>query len=163
MSKTLILMRHAKSSWGTPALDDHDRPLSKRGRRSATALGEWMHTKGWLPDQVLSSSSVRTRETFAGLGFITPVHFTDDLFHAEPTKIRRVLATATGQTVLLLGHNPGIAELAEQLVETTPDHPKFHDYPSGATLIIRFDIEQWDHLQTGDVLDFTTPRDLMKQ
>ncbi|MBV1895219.1 MAG: histidine phosphatase family protein [Rhodobacteraceae bacterium] len=164
MTKTLILMRHAKSSWDSPTTSDHARPLNDRGRRSAIALGDWMRARGWIPDQVLSSNSVRTRETFAGLGIDVTPSFSGDLYHAGPDQMLPVLARATGQSVLLLGHNPGIAEFAEQLVQTAPNHRRFHDYPSGATLVVRFDIKNWDQLQrdTGDVLDFTVPRDLLK-
>lgn len=163
MTRTLILMRHAKSSWNSSASDDHSRPLNNRGRRSADALGDWMRAQDWLPDQVLSSSSARNRETFARLGFIITGSFTDDLFHASPDQMRRALAQAKGQTILLLGHNPGIGEFAEQLVQAEPDHPRFQDYPTGATLVVQFDIEHWDQLEpgTGKVLDFTVPRDLM--
>lgn len=163
MTKTLILMRHAKSSWDAPVDGDHARPLNDRGRKSAKALGDWMRAKRWLPDQVLSSSSVRTRETLAGLGLNIAGDFTDDLFHAGPKQILPVLACATGQTVLVLGHNPGIAEFAEQLVSSDPDHARFCDYPTGATLVVRFDIGNWDQLRcgSGEVLDFIVPRDLM--
>lgn len=163
MSKTLVLMRHAKSSWDAPMSDDHARPLNGRGRKSAKALGDWMRTQGWIPDQVMSSSSTRTRETFAGLGFIIAGDFTSDLYHAGPEQMHRTLAQANGQTVLLIGHNPGIAEFAELLVTTEPDHPRFYDYPTGATLVVRFDITRWDQLKpnTGKVLDFIVPRDLM--
>ncbi|MBL4766962.1 MAG: histidine phosphatase family protein [Rhodobacteraceae bacterium] len=162
MTRTLILMRHAKSSWDTPVTGDHARPLNDRGRRSAAALGEWMLLQGWMPDQVLSSSSARTRETFARLGFIIAGNFTDDLYHAGPDQMLKTLLRASGETVLLLGHNPGIAEFAGQLVGIEPDHPRFSDYPTGATLVVEFDIDRWDHLKpgTGTVLDFTVPRDL---
>jgi phosphohistidine phosphatase len=162
MTKTLILMRHAKSSWDAPVAGDHARPLNDRGRKSAKALGDWMRAKGWLPDQVLSSSSERTRETFAGLGISVAPTFTGDLYHAGPDQILPVLARATGQMVLFLGHNPGIAEFAEQLVRNAPDHARFYDYPTGATLVVQFDIDSWDQLRcgSGEVLDFTVPRDL---
>ncbi|MFT4959136.1 MAG: phosphohistidine phosphatase [Paracoccaceae bacterium] len=162
MTRTLILMRHAKSNWDAPVAGDHARPLNDRGRRSATAMGNWMRTQGWIPDQVLSSSSARTRETFARLGFVIAGEFTDALYHAGPDQMRQTLAQTSGETVLLLGHNPGIAEFAEQLVQLGPDHPRFYDYPTGATLVVKFDIDNWDLLKpgTGIVLDFTVPRDL---
>ncbi len=165
MTKTLILMRHAKSSWDAPATSDHARPLNGRGRRSAKALGDWMRAQGWIPDQVLCSSSARTRETFAGLKVPLAGEFTDDLFHAGPEQMLPLLARASGQTVLLLGHNPGIAEFAEQLVSSKPDHARFFDYPTGATLVVSFDIDDWNRLRpgTGNVLDFTVPRDLMNR
>ena len=63
--RRLILTRHAKSDWDDPMLDDHDRPLNKRGQRSAAELGEWLHSRGYEPDEVLCSTALRTRETWA--------------------------------------------------------------------------------------------------
>jgi phosphohistidine phosphatase len=73
-----------------------------------------------------------------------------------------VLEMATGDTVLMIGHNPGISEFAEVLARTPPDHRKFHDFPTGATIVLRFDIDTWDAVDKGqgEVLDFITPRDL---
>ena len=68
MTRTLILTRHAKSSWDAPVASDHDRPLNKRGRKSAPAIGTWLKQNGWLPDEVISSTSARTRETWDRMG-----------------------------------------------------------------------------------------------
>ena len=162
MTCTLILMRHAKSSWDNPGLSDHARTLNARGRRSASAMGDWLRAEGWRPDEAVSSSSQRTRETFAGLRLNVPVHFTDDLYHADPDGMRAVLAQAAGETVLMLGHNPGIAAFAAMLVTAPPDHPRFADYPTCATLVARFDIDSWDRLrwQSGTPLAFVIPREL---
>jgi phosphohistidine phosphatase len=163
--KRLILMRHAKSSWGEPELSDHARPLSGRGQRSAEALGDWLKQRNLVPYQILSSSSTRTRETFAKLGLKGEAQWLDRLYHADPDDILRALRQATGQTVLLLGHNPGIAEFAQDIVEKAPDHPRFDDYPTGATLVAEFDIEEWSLLETGTghALDFVVPRDLIEE
>jgi phosphohistidine phosphatase len=163
--KRLILMRHAKSSWDHPGLSDHDRPLNARGKRSAKALGDWLRQRNFVPDQILSSSSTRTRETFARLGLTGDVQWLDRLYHADPDDILRVLRHATGQTVLLLGHNPGIAEFAQDIVEEAPNHSRFDDYPTGATLVAEFDIDDWSLLEmgTGRALDFIVPRDLIEE
>ena len=63
--RRLILTRHAKSAWDDPRLEDFDRPLNRRGLRAALELGEWLHSRGYEPDQVLCSSAQRTRETWA--------------------------------------------------------------------------------------------------
>lgn len=162
MTRTLILIRHAKSSWDNPGLDDHDRPLNNRGIRSAKLLGVWLRHRGWVPDQILSSSSRRTAQTCAGLGLETPATFTNALFHASPDQMFRVLTRATGKTVLMLGHNPGIAEFAAGLADNPPDHPRFFDYPTGATTVMRFAVDNWEQAGwgTGEVVDFTVPRDL---
>lgn len=162
MTKTLILMRHAKSSWDSDVLSDHDRPLNTRGRQSATALGRWMREAGWLPDQVLCSSSVRTRETLSHLEITAPTEFATTLYNAGAGTMRVVLEMAVGQSVLLIGHNPGIAEFASRLAAAPPDHPRFDDYPTGATTVMRFDIDDWDKVDwhMGEVCNFVIPREL---
>ncbi len=162
MTRTLILTRHTKSSWDTAGMSDQDRPLNPRGRRSARALGAWLRSKGLIPNQVLCSSARRTRETYERMGFETAAEVTDDLYLVDANRILRVLSEASGETVLLLGHNPGIGLFAAEILATAPDHPKFDIYPTGATLVARFDIDSWDKLawRGGDLVDFTVPRDL---
>lgn len=162
MTRTLILTRHAKSSWDDPMLDDHDRPLNARGQKSARAVGAWLLDKGYAPDEVLCSTARRTRDTLAEMGLDgTPV-FREDLYHVTANQILRVLSGANGKTVLLLGHNPGIAQFAAEILEQPPDHPRFEDFPTCATLVARFDIDNWQRLawRSGKALDFTIPREL---
>ncbi len=166
MTCHLILTRHAKSGWDDPALADHDRILSARGRAAATRLGRWIRAEGYLPDAALVSSAARTRETFARIAaeFAQPVPETvvPALYHAGPDTMLRVLEQAQGTRVMLVGHNPGIAELAAQLVADPPAHPQFARYPTGATLIARFDIPELTALRPGcgTVVDFMVPREL---
>lgn len=161
--RRLVLMRHAKSSWGDPGLDDHDRPLNKRGKLSAKALGDWLRAQTIVVDEALVSSSVRTVETLQRLKVDCDRQVLDQLYHAGSGDMLKALKTrATGQTVLMLGHNPGIAWFARDLMLAQPDHPRFEDYPTGATLVARFDIDDWNALQpgTGRFEAFVTPRDL---
>lgn len=162
MTRTLILTRHAKSSWGDPFQGDHERPLNKRGRRSAPVVATWLRQSGWLPDEVFSSSAARTRETWERMGLQAEAHFTRALYLADPEAMRQVLSKARGQTVLMLSHNPGIAEFAHMLLQHPPDHDRFHDYPTCATTVIRFNIENWADIQwhSGTVLGFVIPREL---
>lgn len=159
--KQLILTRHAKSDWGG-GLPDHERPLNARGRRAAAIIGDWLRDKGYLPDAVLCSSATRTRETLALMQMDAPARFDDALYHAAPQTMLTVLQGAEGDCVLLLGHNPGIGLLAAALVSAPPDHPRFDDYPTAATLVVRFDIDTWKDLalHSGEVADFIVPRDL---
>ncbi|GGX68713.1 phosphoglycerate mutase [Tateyamaria omphalii] len=163
MTRTLILMRHAKSSWDHPALMDHDRPLNMRGKASALAMGDWLRRKGYVPEAAVSSTSERTGQTFLGLSFDVPVRFSRVLYHARAETMMAVLKEQTEQTVLMLGHNPGIAEFAEQLVEQPPEHMRFLDYPTCATTIIRFDMDSWTEVDwgVGQVVDFAVPREVM--
>lgn len=158
----LILMRHAKSDWGDPSLDDHARPLNPRGTRSARALGNWLRARGWLPGEVLCSTATRTRDTLAGLHLDAPTRFLPALYHAAPETMLDALATAQARTVLLIGHNPGIGILAQFLAATPPTHDRFDDYPTGATLVLDCPGDDWTDVRpdTTTVLDFVIPREL---
>ncbi|WP_299501946.1 histidine phosphatase family protein [uncultured Roseobacter sp.] len=162
--RRLILMRHAKSDWGHVGLEDHDRPLNKRGKAAAKALGAWLRQACYVPDQVICSSAERTGQTLLGLDLPTQtgVSFTRTLYLAGADEMRAVLSGATAQSVLMIGHNPGIAEMAERLVAIAPDHPRFLDYPTGATLVVDFDIEGWNEIgwHIGQPIDFIIPHEL---
>ncbi|MFZ5709021.1 MAG: SixA phosphatase family protein [Pseudomonadota bacterium] len=162
--RRLILVRHAKSDWDDPSLDDHDRPLNRRGRRSAAELGEWLHSRGYEPDQVLCSSAARTRETWARVAAtpleVTPqVDYLTGLYHAGPDVMLRALRRAAGDVVMMIGHNPGIAAFAALLPARTPNHEDFRRYPTGATLVLDFETPSWNSVRPGmgSVLDFFVP------
>jgi len=164
MTLTLILMRHAKSAWDDPNLADHDRPLNGRGRASAKAMGDWLRARAHVPDAAISSSSTRTGQTFAGLGLDVPVDFTRTLYHAGPEVMMDVLRNQTSPRVLMLGHNPGMADFAHRLVERPPLHPRFADYPTGATTVITFEASGWNDIgwREGQPIDFAIPREVMQ-
>ncbi|MBW4709876.1 histidine phosphatase family protein [Roseobacter sp. YSTF-M11] len=160
----LILMRHAKSDWSHQGLSDHQRPLNKRGTASARALGGWLRAGSYLPGQVLSSSSERTGQTCTGLDLpqSVAITFTRALYLADAEKMMEVLRGATAPCVLMLGHNPGIADMAHRLVTAPVDHERFMDYPTGATLVVDFDAAGWNDIgwHEGQPIDFIIPRDL---
>ena len=162
--RRLILTRHAKSSWDDPDMQDQDRPLNRRGRRAALELGEWLHSRGYEPDQVLCSAAQRTRETWAGIKAapleVTPsVEFVESLYHASPDLMLRALQTAKGDCVMMVGHNPGIGELARMLPMRAPNDPDFGRYPTAATLVLDFQVPDWADVRAGQgsVLDFFVP------
>jgi phosphohistidine phosphatase len=167
MALTLILMRHAKSSWGDPEQDDFDRPLNRRGRKSAPAIAGWLAEKGYLPDIVLVSGAWRTVETWERMAPLLPetaiMQSAPALYLAEPKVILGVLQSQSAPTVMLIGHNPGIGSLASALASRPPAHPKFLQYPTAATTVFEFDAPSWPAVTpgTGDVLDFVVPRDLL--
>jgi len=163
MTVTLILMRHAKSAWDDPSLADHDRPLNKRGKASAQGMGDWLRVHEHLPDTAVSSSSTRTGQTFAELRLDIPVSFTRTLYHAGPEVMMDVLRNQTAPKVLMLGHNPGIADFADRLVEQPPRHPRFADYPTCATAVITFDTKRWNDIgwREGQPIDFAIPREVI--
>ena len=160
MTLRLILIRHAKSSWEHDD-DDHIRPLTERGEKASRALGAWLQQHRYIPDTVLCSDATRARMTWDGLrsGLQTEpkVAFESSLYHAAPTTIVDAVKTLSG-TVAVVGHNPGIAMAAAMLLDTPPDHPRFADYPTGATTIMDFDGTVAP--RAGRVVDFIVPRDL---
>lgn len=163
--RRLILMRHAKSDW-SHATSDHDRPLNPRGRSAAEALGNWLRAEGLLPDAVLCSTAARTRETCAILNLpeSCAVEHVRQLYLAEPSEIiANLRQRATGDTVLLVAHNPGIAAAAALLLQQTPDQDAFDRYPSGATTVMDFDIDNWADLAPGSAAlhAFTVPKQLV--
>ncbi len=161
----LILMRHAKSDWSYAGISDHERPLNKRGRASAAVLGDWLRANQYFPDQILCSSAQRTGETLSGLNLMpeTPTQFTRALYLAEARAMLENLSTATARCVLMIGHNPGICEMAHRLVDEPPLHARFSDYPTGATLVCDFAEPHWADVtwHAGQVVDFAIPRELM--
>lgn len=164
MALRLILVRHAKSSWDRPALSDHDRPLNKRGRASARAIGDWLRKENLLPDQVLTSSAQRTLETCALMGMGTAPQADRSLYLAGADTLLRALHQASGQCTMLLGHNPGIGEFAERLATALPAHPRFLDYPTGATTLFDFSPDSWKDISygSGKVKSFVIPRELLE-
>ena len=167
MSLTLILTRHAKSSWDDPKLDDFDRPLNGRGRKSAVALGDWLRSEGFVPDEVLVSGARRSVDTWGRMApempAATVMRSEPALYHAGAETIMNVLRGASARTVMLIGHNPGLADFAHRLVAEAPDHSRFEDYPTGATTIMRFPADTWGDVAwgSGDPVDFVIPRELM--
>jgi phosphohistidine phosphatase len=166
MTLRLILTRHAKSSWDDPLMSDHDRPLNERGKAAAADLGNWLASRGYVPDQVLCSDALRTRKTWSGIAPALPgtpiLDLKPALYHAGPDVMLAVLRHATGQTVMMIGHNPGIAEFAHRIVARAPLNPDFQRYPTGATLVVDFAADSWADVawSMGSVDDFIIPREL---
>lgn len=167
MSRTLILTRHAKSSWGDPTQDDFDRPLNDRGRKSAAALGSWLAERDLIPQEVLVSGARRTVETWQGIAREMPqqadMRSEPGLYHASAPAILGALRTATAPIIMLIGHNPGIGDCAGQLADTAPAHPGFAQYPTGATTVLQFPGQAWRETdwRQGQVLEFIVPRELL--
>jgi phosphohistidine phosphatase len=171
--RQLLLMRHAKSSWDDPKLADHARPLNARGRRAAAAMGEEMRRLGLSPDVVLVSSARRTLQTLEALEpwAETPlVEPMDRLYLASGEQLLAILqgVAETARSVLLLGHNPGMHDLAMMLVGEPgmrQDAPMIRrlaeGYPTGA--LAEFTVAgPWWQLEQGGpkLLRFVSPRDL---
>jgi phosphohistidine phosphatase len=165
--KRLILTRHAKSSWDDPLTPDHDRPLNDRGKAAAADLGQWLASRDYVPEEVLCSDALRTRKTFSGIAPALPgapvLELKPALYHAGPDVMMAVLRHAKADTVMMIGHNPGIAEFAARLVAHPPHSPDFVRYPTGATLVVDFDVKDWSDVTFGSgvTVDFIVPREIV--
>jgi phosphohistidine phosphatase len=168
---TLVLLRHAKSSWSNPTTLDRERPLAARGLADASLMGKAMADRGIDPELVLCSSARRTRDT---LNLVLPelrvepeVVYEDALYHASPEDMLGMLhAIQPGANrVMLVGHNPEIHSFALDLVGSGPEH--FRDrlrakFPTAALAVINFDNGLWKSIavNTGALSLFLTPKDL---
>ncbi|MGF1446640.1 MAG: histidine phosphatase family protein [Pikeienuella sp.] len=169
--KKVILVRHGKSSWADPDLDDHDRPLNPRGRRAAPAIARWLDLRGHRPNLVLCSSSLRTRQTFDGMAAATPTlpepRIEPGLYHAAPDQIRARLADLADavDAVMVIGHNPGLSALTRQ-ISNGRVRPRcaraFEHFPTAAAAVFVFHTDAWAEVteRTAEFVDFALPREL---
>lgn len=171
MPKRLILLRHAKSAWDNPSTADFDRPLSNRGRKAAPLVGAYLARRGLVPGLVLSSSARRASETLdlvsAGWQTKPTIRKLKSLYLAMPREmLRRVQAVGREpDVVMLVGHNPGIADLANWLcIQGKAEHRASlaRKFPTGAIAAIEFDVEDWGEVdaETGRLVDFATPKQI---
>src|ERR1700704_3713214 len=145
--KILLLLRHAKSSWKDESLSDFDRPLNERGRKAAQAIGRYLRKQKMMPDLVLSSPAVRARET---TGIITTtakltaeIRYDQRIYEADPLRLVHVLSQIEDnfRSVLLVGHNPGMAELLGLLTGSS------QHMPTAALAKIRLEgVEDWSEI-----------------
>ena len=145
--KTLLVLRHAKSSWDDSRLDDHDRPLNDRGEADAPRVGEFVRASDLMPDAIISSDAVRARSTAeamaAAAGFPGTILLEPRLYHAGVAEIVDVLASVVDEdveTVMIVGHNPGLEELVARL---TGAHETL---PTAALARIALPVERWSEL-----------------
>jgi phosphohistidine phosphatase len=169
--KTVFLLRHAKSSWDRPSLPDFQRPLAPRGQKAAHLVGAYMAQHDLVPDRVLCSAARRAIDTWElvsqSSGLEIPTVISEDLYHASP---RTLLATVQGlpsevESVLLVGHNPTVEELAQHLTATGEGEALAQlarKYPTGALAILDFSTSTWKEVRegTGHLRDFIRPRSL---
>lgn len=160
--KTLILIRHAKSSWADPEQSDFDRPLNERGRRDAPVMAQRLLEKNYKIDAILYSSSVRTTETmhvFRGvLGIdIIKCLAINELYHAPLFQLQETvsLINNTCDTVILIGHNPGITAFANSFTKVQTDN-----LPTCAIFAVRADINAWEEFKNAkkEFLFFDYPK-----
>lgn len=172
---TLSLLRHAKSSWGDPNLADVARPLNARGEAAAPRVGAEMAALGLVPDRVLCSAAVRTRQTAALVraslpGCPEPVVL-DRLYLATPARILAEVraqarpAASPPRHILVIGHNPGLNLLALELAAAGPPEAIARlerNLPTAGLVVLAFDVARWRDVGpgTGRIEHFITPRGL---
>jgi len=166
--RTLYLLRHAKSDRSDPGLADSDRPLTPRGKRDAPAMAAYMRLRGYRPDLVLCSTAVRTRETLAlllpELGGRIAADYDRTLYLASPEMMLQRLRDVGEETgsVLMIGHNPGMARLAGMLAprgERRALARMREKYPTCGLAVIHLHIDRWEQAEpgAGTLTDFMTP------
>ncbi|MFD2263067.1 SixA phosphatase family protein [Lacibacterium aquatile] len=167
--KRLYVLRHLKSDWEDETLDDHDRPLSKRGLRDGSALGAYCARAGIAPDLVLSSTALRTRETLA---FVLPylpklpqLQLLGGLYLASADDILTQARQYGGQAerILIIGHNDGLHQFAARIYNTGPrqsGESLAAKYPTGAFSSFDIPLNRWQDLgwRSGDLQDYWTPK-----
>ena len=163
-TRTLILMRHAKSAY-PGGVTDHDRPLAERGQHEAGLAGDWLRANAPVIDEVLCSTAARTAQTVTATGIEAPVRLSADIYDAAPEAILgQIKATAEPvHTLLVVGHAPGVPGLAMELAGTGP--PVALDalqsrFPTAAIAVLESDLD-WSQWNVGDarLVAFHIPRD----
>ena len=167
--RRLLLLRHAKAERALPGGRDHDRVLEARGRADAKKLGAYLARHDFVPERAVVSTSARTRETWALLATafskVPPVSFDDRIYDASPESSLAAIKE-TGReigTLLVVGHHPGMQELAAMLVASGDIDARERlgeDFPTSALALISFAPADWSgvHPQGGRLEHFVTPR-----
>jgi phosphohistidine phosphatase len=164
--KTLLIMRHAKSSWKDQELPDHDRPLKKKGRKDIVNMAKILRKNALIPDLILSSGAVRAKDTATlmaeKLNYKEEIELSDDLYMAEPEKYIQKIATLPDsvETLLVVGHNPGLEGLVMRLGD------KIVSLPTGSIAKIYLFIDHWNELTSetdGEINQVWIPEDYRKK
>ena len=144
--KTLLVMRHAKSSWKDQEIPDHDRPLKKRGRKDIVNMAKILKKKGLVPDFIISSTAVRAKDTASlmieKLNYKGKIELVEEFYMAEPEAYIEHISKVPKDvnTLLIIGHNPGL----EGLVMTLGD--KINSLPTGSIAKLYLFIDKWSEL-----------------
>jgi phosphohistidine phosphatase len=150
--KTIILVRHAKSSWKDLSLDDFDRPLNKRGKRNAPFMGEKLKNRQIMPDLILSSPAKRARKTAIAvakaIGYPKKkIKYNDNMYHPSARYLLEMVRNQDdkNETIMLFGHNPDFNDFADMLLKHNP----IYNIPTTGVYCIRFDVDSWKKVREG--------------
>ena len=161
--KTLLILRHAKSSWKYPELSDYDRPLNSRGKRDAPRMGKYLCQQGLIPDRILTSSAKRARKTAnkvaKSCGYTGKVKKIDAFYDAVPGVYFETLQALPDkyQRVMVVGHNPTMERLVNHLTG------QIERMPTAALAYIDLPIQRWEALDLytkGTLVNLWTPKTL---
>lgn len=159
--KTLVLVRHAKSSWEHTDLPDRDRPLNDRGRRDAPRMGRRLAERGLVPDMILSSTALRARTTAQlmaeALGFdVERIVLDERLYAASADEVLRVIGEIDSEvgSAMVVGHNPETVSLAHRLSSD------IHEMPTCAAAEFTFEVDAWYEIEGAEpaTVRVDTPR-----
>ena len=161
--KKLLILRHAKSSWKQANLADHDRPLNKRGKRDAPRMGRLLANEEIIPDLIISSSAKRAQKTTKLVaeesGFEGEIIYERDLYAAWPEAYIETLSITPDKfdTVMVVGHNPGLEDLLEILTG------EMERMPTAALALVSLPIDNWRDLSfetKGELSNLWLPKEL---
>ncbi len=140
--KELLIVRHAKSSWDFPHLNDYDRPLNDRGKRDAPKMAKWLSSQALKADLIISSGAERAKNTAIAFQAVlnTPLKIDDQLYHASRSKLLNIIKQADNNIncLILVSHNPGLNDLANYLLSGFPDN-----IPTTGIVSLKMDIKKW--------------------
>lgn len=165
--KTLYLLRHAKSSWDDPTLDDRERPLNTRGKKAASAMAGYMKKQGYRPELVLCSPAARCVQTLAAFTDTfgdLPVRYEEDLYLATPGILHAYVTELDPALtrVLMIGHNPGIGEFARMFADPGDAHsPEMAGkFPTAALAVLTSPTDDWADIGAApwQISEFVTPK-----
>lgn len=167
--RRLILLRHAKAERAQPGEKDHERALTDRGRADAARIGAYMTRHRLIPNRALVSTSARTRETWAlvakAFSKAPPARFDERIYESSPQAILAVIseAGAKAETLLVVGHNPSVQELAAMLTASGDVDARRRlkeEFPTAAIAVITFAADDWAniHPRGGRLEHFVSPK-----
>lgn len=159
--KKLVLIRHAKSDWSNPFLDDYLRPLNKRVKKNAPLMAKLLKEKNIRPDLIISSPSIRTKQTLEyfikELNYNDEVKLEESIYEAPYENLLKVIKDIPNihKIVFLIGHNPGLCDLTNFLVDKN-----FENIPTSSMVEIDFYVKNWKDIskENSNFISFEYPK-----
>lgn len=145
--KKLYLIRHAKSDWSNPFLDDFDRTLSERGKKNAPSMGKLLKSKNIHPDLIISSPAKRAKKTANKIArevnYINKIYFNEEIYEASHKTLLKIIRKIPNEhdIVFLVAHNPSLNMLASYLIDFS------HNISTCGIVEINFEIDSWKNLE----------------